>query len=299
MDSGQEINIALDCEGWVLGCKKESLRVIQMAECFYPGIFNEKPKGKISINLQRGFLIRKPFSPDVIDLLSKVFSHKNVYIITFDYTSDITSMMEIGIKFNFDKLVDAQLNKKLEGEENFTVTKVDNIAYSCSNAQNCIEYMEGTKALQNKVAVSFDEIFVELKEIGDPFDEYIKVLGNFWEYAASEIALTSIALTQKLCKYGPTIVIRNSMRKNAAFKKLQEECGVLAPSLLRQLSFATKSMLTSEIKEKRIACRFIAKVEMIIENMDFYTKKIPKEQQCDQSTLDKAQERALEFLGKL
>jgi hypothetical protein len=264
------VYIAIDCEGWVLGIKKNSLGLIQMAECFDENLMKQKPTGKISINLKPGFMIRTPIRKDIIDLMSQVFTHNFLSLITFDFTADITSMMEIGLKFNMQNIIDAQVTYPTKGEKNFIKTRVMGLKSVCASAKNCVEFEAAKDAINEKKDIDFNELYCNVIEDNDPFSHMLN--DKFWEYSASDIALTAIALAGKLQKFEPCLIKKSSKAKANAFVEIQNEKGLFAPALMRQFSFIGKDFGKSKIESEKDAYKVICKGDLILDNYDSYEK---------------------------
>ena len=295
LNSREKINIAIDCEGWVLGIKKNSLGLIQMAECFDRNILRQKPTDKVSINLKPGFMIRTPIRIEIIDLLSKVFTHKNITLITFDFTADITSMMEVGIKFNLANVVDGQTTYSCKGEKNFSNTRSIGLKTACKKADNCVEFEAAQGAINEKKDVDFDELYCKAKNEKDPFSQMLD--DKFWMYSSSDIALTAIALVGQLKQFEP-LKIKNATRSKAkSFLLTQKKCGLHAPSLIRQFAFIGRKSIMNEISTAKEAYKVISKVDIILENYDSYLKLVQKKDQIPREDLIKAVQNAYAIIS--
>jgi hypothetical protein len=279
----ESVNIALDCEGYVLGLKDNSLGLIMIAECFTPNLFEVSRSEKISINLKPGFLIKTPISEDTKILLSKVLWHGNVTVITFDFTHSIAAMNEAGIKVNMRKVIDSQPSVPLSGINNFTFTKFQGLKAVCEKATNCVEYKAVVRSLKNKEKVDFDYLNYVAKDAENPFDERINA--KYWEYAASEIALTAVALVEKLGSIKADTIKECSSSKSKAFLWLQKTDGLRAPAVIRFFSYIRKDFLLSKIKSKRDAYKLYSKVDGILDNFELYEKYTEEDQRCTKEEL--------------
>ena len=205
MDNNEHVNIAIDCEGWVLGVKRSSLGMIQMAECFTEHILDRqidvKNGEKVSLNLKPGFIVKTPIDPTTIALITSVFTHKNITLITFDFTADLAAMNEIGIGFNPKRIIDSQPCTKNKGKDIFTNITSNGLKSVCLMAKNCVEYEAAKNALNNKKTVDFNEKYVMYNNNADPFSASLN--DEFWKYAADDVALTAMALVARLSKYIP------------------------------------------------------------------------------------------------
>ena len=198
LDKGIDICLALDCEGFSLGVRENSLGFVQVAQCFQPNFlqdFDPKDNKKISINLQPGFILAAPFSPLVVHQLSLVFSHRNAKLIMFDFTSDIVAMEEAGIMFNMSHIIDCQcvkLNPSL-----ITMKFAASLKNSCKDAKNCAKYETVMKELENK-EINWAVMGFELRDEKDPFSMMCDE--KFVNYSSSDIALTAVGLIGALGK---------------------------------------------------------------------------------------------------
>ena len=266
-----------------------------MAECFDQNILRQKPTNKVSINLKPGFMIRTPIKAEIIDLLSKVFTHRNITLITFDFTADITSMMEVGIKFNLANVVDGQATYICKGEKNFSNTRTICLKSACSNATNCVEFEAAQGAINEKKDIDFDELYCNTEDDGDPFAQMLN--DKFWMYSSSDIALTAIALVGQL-KQNEPLTIKNATRSKAkSFILMQQKAGLHAPSLIRQFAFINKKLLTSEITTEKEAYKVLSKTDIVLDNYDSYVKLVNPKNQIPKDDIMKAYTRACSLIN--
>ena len=295
MNHNEKINIAIDCEGWVLGIKENSLGLVQFAECFTPSFLESRNFENISINLKPGFLIKAPIDKKTAELMSTVFGHRNMTLITFDFTCDIAALNEAGIKFNMRNVIDAQPNRLLKGIESITFNRFQGLKSVCMNATNCVEFEAAEGALNDKKSMDFNYIYYTNKDSEHPFDD--KLDAQFWEYASSDIALTAIALASRLGKIKAHFIKRNSYEKTKAYVELQQKEGLRAPAFVRQYSFIGRGFLLSEITQKADAYKLYAKADVILEKFELYERLVEANNRCTKEEILEQQRKAVEFIN--
>ena len=289
------IYIAIDCEGWELGTRKNSLGLIQMAECFDENLMKQKPTDKISIKLKPGFMIRTPIRDDIIKLMSLVFTNKYLYLITFDFTSDITAMMDAGLRFNMKNIIDAQVTYPVKGEKNFINTRVVGLKATCQSAQNCVEFNAAHDAIKEKKDIDFNEVYCNTTADGNQFSHMLN--DKFWEYSSSDIALTAIALAGKLNKFEPYLIKKSSNAKAKAFVEIQKKDGLLAPALMRQFSFIGKNFAKDKISSAKEGYKIIHQSDLILDNYEAYKALSRKDKLLSKADINNAIEKALEVIN--
>ena len=285
------IYVAIDCEGWELGIRKNSLGLIQMGECFDENLMMQKPKGRISINLKPGFLIRTPIREDIIELMSQVFTDRYLSLITFDFTADITSMMDVGLRFNMENVIDAQVTRPLKGELNFTNRKCIGLKATCKGALNCAEFKAAYDIIEEKKDIDFDEAYCNTIVDQDQFSHLLN--NKFWEDTSSDIALTAIALTTRLNECEPCYIKESSNSKAKAFVEIQEKNGFFAPVLMRQFSFIDRGFSDNRKITVKEGYKIIHQSDIILDNYDTYKALSKKNQIKSKSEIYNAIEKAL------
>ena len=214
--------------------------MLQIAEILDQSILtkNNFPiNSKISINLKPGFLIHFPIDIEILDLLSGVLSHQNVYLFTFDFTSDISSLQDSGIKIYFGNILDAQLTNDYSNP--LLATGCEKILDSVMKFSNRIEEAEMAlkkmtlkKDQKNLYYSSSTFLFRNDK---DPFLKFINP--DFYFYAASDIVLTGIAALSIFINGTQEKVWKYSQKKVELFKLAQKDNIYLKPSAMRQFEF--------------------------------------------------------------
>jgi hypothetical protein len=240
-------------------------------------------------------MIKTPIPQNTVELMSRVFEHNNMTLITFDFTNDITAMNEAGIRFNMRNVIDSQPFFFTKGPRNFTNIRTDGLKTVCENATNCVEYNAAKNAMNDKKKMDFDAIYYTFKDAQNPFDASLNA--QFWEYSSSDIALTAIALVSRLGKFEPWQIKNFSKGKTKAFVELQEKEGLEAPSLIRQLSFVNKKIFQSDMKDKKDAYKVYRISELILENYESYEKFVKKHKRCDKDEIIKQQKKAVEIIS--
>lgn len=292
LNSGTQIFIAIDCKGWLLGIQKNSLGLIQMAECFFPKFMEETFKMKASIKLQPGFIIRTPIRPDIIDLMSEVFTHKFLSLIMFDLTFNVTSMMEIGLKFCMENIIDAQVKEIMKGEDSITNKKqINKLRDACMTASKCPEYEAAKEAINEKRDIYFYEVFCKTKDDGDKFSHMID--DKFWEESASDIALTALALAGRLKKANQKTIKKASNEKANAFLEIQRKFGLFAPALMREFSIIGRAFIKPPNFTKRHSYKLICQADIILNNYALYENFGTEERRLSKTEINAAVEKAL------
>jgi hypothetical protein len=295
MDKKEMVNIAIDCEGFALGTMENSLGLIQFAECFTPNFLSSNKFDYVSINLKPGFLVKMPIDKKTVELMSDAFGHKNVTLITFDFTGDFVAMNEAGIKLNMSNVIDSQPNRPLKGIEYITYTMFQGMATVCMRAKNSVEYMAAKGAINNKKSVDFNYLYYKYKDAEHPFDEMLN--NKFWNYASSDIALTAIALVSRLGTTPARYVKRNSHEKATAFLELQQKEGLRAPAFARQYSFMNKTVMLSKMRKKAEAYKLYKNADVILKKFELYEKLVDKDKRCTKEEILEQQRRAVEIIN--
>lgn len=240
-------------------------------------------------------MIRTPIKKSIIELMSKVFTNDYLTLITFDFTSDITSMMEIGLRFNMMNILDAQLTRPIRGEKNFIKTRVMGLKRVCSAASNCVEFEAAHDAINEKKDIDFNELYCNTIEDGNEFSHMLN--DKFWEYSSSDIALTAIALAGRLKSVEPKILKKASNAKATAFVEIQKKHGLHAPALMRQFAFTGGDFTNSKIKKEKDAYKVICKANLIIDNYDSYKILCKNGNQISKTAINDVIERALNVIN--
>lgn len=271
MDFGEKIILALDCEGFCLGSRKDSLGLIQFAECFTKDFFKNTNTvtTPVSINLKNGFLVKAPMTNGVKQLLSSVFNHKNIMFATYDFTSDITAMLESGLRINLRGIVDGQATETFDENDltkYFSRASSTSLKVACSQANNCVEYNNASYAINHKNSIPFSQLVYDLKNEKDPFA--CMCTSEFWRYSSDDIALTAIAIVSAIQVISPHQLFINSQAKVRGFKQLNQQYGDHGAVFKRRLSFAPK--IDDIIDSKIAAYKIWSAISYFIENYNLY-----------------------------
>ena len=273
--ANQKILLAVDCEGWGLGSNKNSLGMIQIAECFQPNFLNSKialtaKKEKISINLKPGFLITT-FSSDVVNSLTNIFCHLNTTLVMFDITSDLTAMEEVGICFRYENIVDCQCQNKIACKINST--RCSNLKNTCQKARNCVEYEAVVGEFAQKVSTDWGKLFYIYRDEEKPFE---KICGTILNYASSDIALTAVSLIGALDLISPKTLRYFTSLKFKEYKTLKNNFGKYGAAMKRQIVFMTRSLNQANSKKQtpneKNVYRIWDSAKRVLENYDLYAK---------------------------
>jgi len=251
MHYGEKVLLSIDCEGWKLGILKNSLGMLQVCEIldqrYIIGRDFEKNE-RVSINLKSGFLVHFPADPCVIDLLSGILSHSNSYLFTYDCTSDIACLQEAGIAIRTQNIFDAQL------------TSMDMYMLTCTTCESILNasrmmkdriieaspalIMEGRKG-QNR-SDYYNALCFLYRRDPDPFSKTVNA--EFYQYAASDLALTGIAALSIFLRKIVSTTWSQSLKKLDLIEKAQRNGNYLSPSHIRQYEFLKMSLKSINFK---------------------------------------------------
>jgi hypothetical protein len=169
-------------------------------------------------------------------ILAPLFAHPRVVIATFDFTNDILILEQIGITPNFDGIIDAQLLRSPVESDLLTWTENRSLG-------NTILEMN----IRDPMLVEAKKVVTSVKEF--PWDENEALIAmrglpvtstvtkRFLQYAASDIALTGLALAEVLVQRKVEWVHTLTRTKVAEYKKAQADFGLTGPRLMRQAAF--------------------------------------------------------------
>lgn len=246
-NSGKNINIAIDCEGYNLGTRPNSLGLIQIGEIFNDN-FSARQIAKKQKNLKQiaipnigpksGFLIMTPLSPEVKDSLNKVLKHKNVTIFTFDFTADFASMIEQGIEINLKNVFDSQLLHSTKPKSLITFARpqplrwfVNQAATMDPSGRKAKQFIDHTK----KNFFCLQHFFLN----DSPHPAQDMVTANTLKIGITDVYFTGLAAVYCM-KQGKTGLIHFlSLRKVKDFNRFitKNNGKVLAPPCIRQTAF--------------------------------------------------------------
>ena len=235
MDSGKNICISIDCEGFNLGAIPHSLHLVQLAQCYDEHIFDPNVETPISLNLKPGFMVLYPTKKEVTDALSAVLSHKNVRLITFDFVGDFCAMMEEGIKLNVMNTLDS----KTYGCHG-TYFPNRSLKEVCQAGDLCVEYEKCIAAIDKKYSIPFSKLTYECRDDPNPFNRFLTK--EFWDYSSHDIALTALAGISCVTKYKIEEAFEYSRKKAQKMLEDQQKYNVLAPSIAINCSFVIPNL---------------------------------------------------------
>jgi hypothetical protein len=239
MDRGEFVPLVFDAEGIRLGCQENSLLCIQLAEIFDRSyqILGGNPRAP-RIGPQPGVIVLFPASEEVTTLLSRVLGHERSTIITFDFTGDISALMEAGVKISMKQLIDCQLTYPDSRTDHITRTKVLGIAKTIAGMNRSIDplVLPAQQQLERKLNQDFNAIWFVMAH--DDLPRTVLMTESFLEYAADDLAFTALACC-KIIRDGQFKQIRQrSQAKVRNFQDWIRNTGsVLGPPLIRNAAF--------------------------------------------------------------
>lgn len=241
MQRGQNVLLSMDCEGWKLGTIPKSLGLLQICEILDQSILSHDPQIHPpikSLNLKSGFLIHFPASAEIIDILSGILHHSKVILCTYDFTSDISSLMEVGIKINTELIFDAQLFCDMKNP--LTNTNVSSILNPAREMIGKIKEAQAAYIFMNtRKGNMFDFLTFLHRNDKDPFMSMVD--DDFYKYAAGDLVMTALATVHSFTYNYSDITWEMSQVKVKEFLLLQKQYDkLLMPSAIRQASFLKK-----------------------------------------------------------
>ena len=248
MERGHHVILSMDCEGWKLGTIPNSLGLLQICEILDETILTDKSVLKnFSVGIKPGFLIHFPTVPAVIDILSGVFSHSNVVICTFDFTSDIASLQEAGVKINMNGIFDAQLVEPCSNP--IQNTAVPSILYTARKMEhsNIKEAKDAVQFMSHMKGKLFEVLTFLNRNQEHPFDSMIDE--HFYEYAAGDLVMTGLAVLYTYWEKKSDTTWNMTKVKVDEFNGYQRDYkNILQPSAIRQIAFIIRYNL-SQLQE--------------------------------------------------
>ena len=245
MERKHKVILSIDCEGWKLGTVKNSLGLLQICEILDESILklNYCPHQIKSVNVRSGFLIHFPATSEIVDILSGILSHNNAVICTYDFTSDIATLMECNVKVNMNNIFDAQLTSRC-------INPIQNTqVYSIINPANNLigQIDEAEKAfnfMSQKKGHMFEFLTFLHKDDADPFLSMID--DDFYQYAAGDLVMTGLAVLYCYVHQTRDITEEVTKSKVDCFMGYINSTGnILMPSAVRQAAFIQKFNLAS------------------------------------------------------
>lgn len=230
-NDGKNINIAVDCEGYFLGCIKNSLSTIQIGEIFddfYDVWTNDNPP---SVGQKPGFIILASFIKKVIQILSSILNNSNVMIYTFDFISDFATMREIGIQINMNNVFDSQTATFSKDVNFFQAKEIESLTWFGQQAKNMDPL--GKKACEtNNISVT-SYLFKDKKHL-----EREIMNKDLFEMGSADAYFTGLAdiyciksnLRQRVLSF-------TNIKIKQFYKLVKKMRSPLGPSLAHQLIF--------------------------------------------------------------
>lgn len=235
-NSGQNVNIALDCEGFTLGSALNSLGCIQMGEIFNPS-FNVRSSSKAPpIDVKGGFILLIPTSNNVKQMLTRLLNHEKTMLFTFDFTCDFSAMIDDGFDLKLRNVFDAQVGN-VNTNRHIENVKVRGLKWFVEQGCSMDPYgREALNMLNYQKNFNFDLIQYVKSTDPHPFDSMISQ--SFLEMAAQDIYMTGLAAVLMINTGKSGITLRNSAQKVVEFYELNRKCNSpIAASLKRNVAF--------------------------------------------------------------
>ena len=240
-------------EGWKLGTIHKSLGLLQICEILDQSILiKPRDESQKSLRLKSGFLVHFPTTNEVIDILSGVLHHPNVILCTYDFTSDISSLMEAGVKINTKRIFDAQLvsasNTSTEPIWVLTDTQARSIIARARGMIGTVkEAQDAVNFMSSKKGNMFEFLTFLHRKDQDPFASMVD--DDFYKYAAGDLVMTALAALYSFYFGFSSKTWELSAIKVKEFLSLQKmHQQVLMPSAVRQEAFLTRYNL-KDLKE--------------------------------------------------
>lgn len=236
-NSGKIINIAIDCEGFSLGTTENSLGCIQIGEIFndtynirsrlYPPPVGDKP----------GYIIIIPINNIIKQCISIILNHPCVFIYTFDFTKDFSSMMAAGISISFNNVFDSQVSTLYNISNHLFNTKVRGLKWFVNQAINMDPLAEkANEKINNEKHSYFDVIMFLNKDKKNPFKEMMSQ--ELFEMASSDVYMTGLAAVYCIRSHLEENVFIQTNQKAIEFYQFAAKCqNYLAPGVAREVSF--------------------------------------------------------------
>lgn len=230
LDGGTRVSVALDCEGVSLGIAKDSITCVQLAEVYSDnyilGSGSPPPIGP-----KPGMIVMFPASPNVSDLLSRVLTHKNIAILTFDFTCDVASLLEAGIKIDLRNVVDAQTAtqnppKTIGYIKDVRVSGIRRILDTIEQDEHVLTQDPVVKQVllhKDRKDVNWDALTFLVHAGHMTMEEFVSK--EFLEYAAGDIILTGVMMSYVTLNGLGRACIRNSAEKGREFSAMVKRSG--------------------------------------------------------------------------
>lgn len=283
LNNGEEVRVAIDCEGFQLGYHSHSLGILQIAECFKSG-FPSSNSSHVSIEFQQGFLIKTPFSQQTTTYLSNILSHKNIKIIMFGCTCDIPAILEEGVNLNIKAIIDGQT---------YSIDRPKSLKDTIGIATNCVEYNNALRSLATKDEINFDLFYYQNKDKPDPFS--IMLTQRFWNYSGNDIGLTAIGLMGALRMTSFENLIRSSNIKTQKIYDLIQRHGYIAPACENGFQYSPP-YINGRIPNMEVALKLYVRCCLIEENFNLYQLFAPWDKKLSLNQIRQGKSKALNYI---
>ena len=238
-EAGKTINIAIDCEGYELGIIDHSLGCIQIGEIFndsYNVIYSDDKVPEVGN--KGGFILLTPFSNEIKAQISAILKNPKVFLYTFDFTMDFSSILNEDIEINFENVFDSQVLSA--SSDFFSIllnAKVRGLKWFVQQAKEMDPHASiAFDLLDHEKKQYFDYDFYILKDSKNPSQEIInnKVLN----IGAVDVYLTGLAAVYCIKTGQRETVLEKTKKKIEEFSKVIKKVkSCLAPATEREHSF--------------------------------------------------------------
>lgn len=235
--SGRMVNIAFDCEGFNLGTTPNSLGCIQLGEIFNDSFNVKSSSNPPNVGQNGGFIVFTPFNDETKENLTKIFNNQNIIIYTFDFTMDLSAILDAGISVNYDNLFDSQVISSRNASNYLFNTKIRGLKWFVSQSRGMDPFSSKASSLLNDDKNNYFDITAFLfKDLSNPANAMIR--DGFIEYAAADVYMTGLAALYCIKSHMTQNVIRATRTKVKEFNEFSHKCNsVLAPAIGREVSF--------------------------------------------------------------
>ncbi|KAK8860803.1 hypothetical protein M9Y10_012480 [Tritrichomonas musculus] len=289
LNKGAKINYSLRCHSFLYGKNKESIKVIQFAECFNNSIFqkfdNSNKSKKFSLDFKNGMILISPFEKYIKIALGQLFSHDNVKIITYDFTADATYLMDEEISFSFKSIIDGNINK-------FTGSKMFETPFSglFTASKKSKLYRPNKNSKNNSTIHTSNEFAYHLSNSEEPIEDLFD--NQFWESIVNDCAYVAIACAGTIMNKGLKQIIQFTSEKIKAFCEIQKQFGIRGPLLMKKFFNDDNLLHSNEIPNENYAYNLWIATQDVLLNYDLYNKIVPKNMQISQNDILYLQKRA-------
>lgn len=261
------------------------VKILQLAECFN----GDLQKNNSSFDLKNGIFLVFPFEKDIKDKLGELFLHMNVTIITYDFTIDVTNLIDEKIPFNFKSIIDGNINR-------FTGLKMFELPFSslttaCKKSKN-FRPNKNTKS-ENKNKQNYhtsSEFLYLLQNSGEPIYDLLN--NKFWESIVNDCAYVAYACSNTVGNIGIAKIKQFSSEKVKSFCEIQKQYGTFGPFLMKKFFNDDKLLHSTDISSENYAYDLWMAAQNALINNEIYNKIVPKERLVSKSDILNLQKRA-------